>query len=158
MSQGLTFPATSHTSVCSPTCTGVLRIHDDARTLMFAWLHETWALRVLWPICNPSASAAINLTSRKGTLLTHLVQYVCFFHSQDSRIYFPFCSTLVGTNYFSGLCEFSADQSQKAFVVFSHMSLSVTHFVHKLHGSHTARLADSICLQPLFWYTEMLLK
>lgn len=32
MSQGLTLPATSHTSVCSPTHTGVLGTHGDAWT------------------------------------------------------------------------------------------------------------------------------
>lgn len=89
--------------------------------------------------------------------MTHLLQYICIFHPQDSYIYFPFCSILVGTNYFSGLCEFLADQSQKAFVVFSCMSLSVTHIVRNLQ-SFTARLVDRICLQPILWHTEMLLK
>lgn len=31
-------------------------------------------------------------------------------------------------------------------------------FVHNLHSSLTARLVDSICLQPVFWHTEMFLK
>lgn len=42
-------------------------------------------------------------------------------------------------------------------MVFSRM-FSVTHFVRKLHSLLTARFVGTICLQPVFWRTEMLLK
>lgn len=43
-------------------------------------------------------------------------------------------------------------------MVFSRVTLSVTHFVSKLLGSLTARLVDRVCLWLVFWHTEMLLK
>lgn len=46
----------------------------------------------------------------------------------------------------------------KAFLVISHMRLSVTQFVCMLHGSHTARSVGRILLQHVFLHTKMILK
>lgn len=46
----------------------------------------------------------------------------------------------------------------KAFVVIRRMPLALTHFVHMLHGLHTARFVGSILLQRVFWHAKMLLR
>lgn len=72
------------TRLCTQACWGCWPCYS---CLPVYW---TQTVRVLWPICNPTDSTIIMLTSRKGTLLVHFLQNLCFFHPGVTTLKYSF--------------------------------------------------------------------
>lgn len=103
MPQDVTFPTTHYQAVYSRLCTCVLGML--ATLFVLAWLYRTHAVRILWPICNLTATTIIILTSRKGTLPVHLLQNLCLFHPGVTTLEYSF-SMLVHISRDKLLCKF----------------------------------------------------